>query len=123
NGPELLFQIAAGNVSTPTLLNLVLGLLVRSAQFLKCASGASFLPRLFAHSLYDADSKLASCLEVAEWIGGSRTDLESVLFKEADCLIAPRIDETLAEIRSRLLINTQLLSYGHARGYRCAAQR
>jgi hypothetical protein len=53
HGPELIFQIAAGNVPCPALLNIVLGILVRSAQFVKCASGASLLPRLFAHSLYE----------------------------------------------------------------------
>src|SRR5947208_2618119 len=41
NGPELLFQIAGGNVPNPTLLNIVLGLLLRSAQFVKCTTGAS----------------------------------------------------------------------------------
>ena len=48
-GPELLVHIAAGNIPSPTLMSMVLGLLVRSAQFVKCASGTSLLPRLFAH--------------------------------------------------------------------------
>src|SRR5438552_8420500 len=108
NGPELLFQIAAGNVSTPTLLNLVLGLLVRSAQFLKCASGASFLPRLFAHSLYEADPKLGACLEVAEWRGGN-LDLEKSLFAEADCVTTTGTDETLAAIRAQLPVRARFL--------------
>ena len=47
------------------------GLLVRSAQFVKCAERASLLPRLFAHSLYEADPKLGACLEIAEWRGGN----------------------------------------------------
>jgi len=112
NGPELLFQIAGGNVPNPTLLNIVLGLLLRSAQFVKCPTGASLLPRLFAHSLYESDSKLASCLEIAEWRGG-RADLEDALFGEADCVIALGSDETLAAIRSRLPIKTRFLGYGH----------
>src|SRR5216117_2720858 len=72
-GPELLVHIAAGNIPNPTLLSIVLGLLARSAQFVKCARGTSLLPRLFAHSFYEAAPKLVSCLEIAEWRGGDVT--------------------------------------------------
>jgi len=60
--PEFLVHITAGNLPNPTLASVVLGSLVRSAQFVKCASGTAFLPRLFAHSIYEADSKLGACL-------------------------------------------------------------
>ena len=70
NGPELLVHITAGSIPNPALMSIALGLLLRSAQFVKCASGAAFLPRLFAHSLYEAEPKLAACLEIAEWRGG-----------------------------------------------------
>ncbi len=111
-GPELLAHITAGNIPSPTLLSIVLGLLVRSAQFVKCASGTSFLPRLFAHSLYEADPKLASCLEIAEWRGGESA-LEAALFAEADCLTATGSDEALAAIRQRLPRRAKFLGYGH----------
>lgn len=111
-GPELLVHITAGNVPSSTLLSIVLGLLVRSAQFVKCASGASFLPRLFAHSLYEADPKLAACLEIAEWRGGN-TVLEEALFAEADCVTATGSDETLGEIRYHLPLRIRFLGYGH----------
>jgi hypothetical protein len=86
-------------IPNPTLTSIVFGLLTRSAQFVKCASGASFLPRLFAHSIYEADPKLGACLEIAEWRGGN-LDLENALFAEADCVTATGSDETLAEIRA-----------------------
>ncbi len=73
-GPELMAHITAGNLPCPTLMSIVLGMLARSAQFVKCASGTSFLPRLFAHSIHQADSKLAACLEIAEWRGKNNTD-------------------------------------------------
>jgi len=111
HGPEFLVHIAAGNVPNPTLMSLTLGLLTRSAQFVKCASGASFLPRLFAHSLYAADRKLGSCLEIAEWPGG-QVALEEVLFAEADCLTATGSDETLAAIRVRLAAKVRFLGHG-----------
>ena len=111
-GPELLVHVAAGNIPNPTLMSLTLGLLTRSAQFLKCASGSAFLPRLFAHSIYEADAKLGACLEIAEWRGG-HADLESALFAEADCVTATGSDETLAAIRARLPVRTRFLGYGH----------
>jgi hypothetical protein len=110
-GPEFLLHIAAGNIPNPTLMSLTLGLLTRSAQFVKCASGASFLPRLFAHSIYELDRKLASCLEIAEWRGGN-LDLENALFAEADCVTATGSNETLAAIRTRLPMKKRFLGYG-----------
>jgi hypothetical protein len=138
-GPELIAHITAGNLPCPTLMSVVLGMLARSAQFVKCASGTSFLPRLFAHSIHQADSKLAACLEIAEWRGQTNSnpetkkispspsmeerrpisarivgeELTSALFDEADCVTATGSDETLAAIRRRLSPRTKFLGYGH----------
>jgi hypothetical protein len=111
-GPEFLVHITAGNIPNPALTSIVLGLLTRSAQFVKCASGSAFLPRLFAHSIYDADPKLGACLEVAEWRGGN-VALETALFAEADCVTATGSDEVLAAIRPQLPVSTRFLGYGH----------
>lgn len=111
-GPEFLVHIAAGNIPNPTLTSMVLGLLTRSAQFVKCASGTSLLPRLFAHSIYEADAKLGACLEVAEWRGGNAA-LETALFEHADCVTATGSDETLAAIHAQLPTRTRFLGYGH----------
>jgi hypothetical protein len=111
-GPLLLAHIAAGGLPNPAFMSIVLGLLTRSAQFLKCASGAAFLPRMFAHSLYEADAKLAACLEIAEWRGGS-APLEEALFREADCVTATGSDESLAHIRAWVPARTRFLGYGH----------
>ena len=110
-GPGLLVHIAAGNLPNPALMSLTLGLLTRSAQFMKCASGAALLPRLFAHSIYDLDHKLGACLELAEWRGGD-VALETALFAGADCVTATGSDETLLAIRSRLPAKTRFLGYG-----------
>ena len=112
NAPEFQVHITAGNIPNPTLTSIVFGLLTRSAQFVKCASGAAFLPRLFAHSIYEADPKLGACLEIAEWRGGN-LDLENALFAEADCVTATGDDETLAAIRARLPIKVRFLGHGH----------
>jgi hypothetical protein len=110
-GPDFLVHIAAGNIPNPALMSLTLGLLTRSAQFVKCASGSSFLPRLFAHSIYEANPKLGACMEIAGWRGGNR-ELEAALFAEADCVAATGSDETLASIRQRLPVTIRFLGYG-----------
>jgi hypothetical protein len=110
-GPQLLAHIAAGNMPNAILLAMVLGLLARSAQFVKCASGQAFLPRLFAHSLYHAEAKLGACLEVAEWKGGAES-LESALFAEADCVTATGSNDTLAAIQIRLPAHVRCVGYG-----------
>lgn len=112
HGPAFLVHVAAGNLPNPALMSLVLGLLTRSAQFMKCASGGSFLPRLFAHTIYEHDPKLGACLELAEWRGGNLA-LENVLFAAADCLTATGSDESLNAIRARLPVKTRFLDYGH----------
>jgi hypothetical protein len=112
NGPRLLVHFAAGNLPCPTLMSIVLGLFARSGQFVKCASGTALLPRLFAHSLYQAEPKLGACLEIAEWKGG-RLELEQALYLEGDCITATGSDETLAEIRRHLPAHTRFLGYGH----------
>jgi len=112
NGPEFLVHFTAGNLPNPTLMAMILGLLTRSAQFVKCASGTALLPRLFAHSLREVEPKLGACLEVAEWRGGSSA-LESALLAEADCVTATGTDETLTAIRQRLPGKTRFLGYGH----------
>jgi hypothetical protein len=109
--PALLVHIAAGNLPNPTLMSMILGVLARSAQFVKCASGTSLLPRLFAHSLYDAERKLGSCLEVADWAGGNEA-LEKALFDEAACVTATGSDETLATIRQKVPSTTRFLGFG-----------
>ena len=110
--PALLVHIAAGNLPSPTLMSIVLGVLVRSAQFVKCATGATLLPRLFAHSLYEAEPKLGACLEIAEWPGGDHT-LTDALFNEADCVTATGSDRVLAAVSLRLPARTRFLGYGH----------
>ncbi|MCX7721581.1 MAG: hypothetical protein N2379_00770 [Verrucomicrobiae bacterium] len=111
-GPELIVHVAAGNLPAPALAGMVFGLLVRAAQFVKCASGAAFFPRLFAHSIYAADPKLGSCIELAEWPGGN-TALEQALFSHADCVTATGSDEAIAAIRQLVPGHARFVGYGH----------
>lgn len=111
-GPALLAHITAGNLPNPTLMCIVLGLLLRAAQFVKCATGAAFLPRIFAHSIYAADPKLGACIELAEWPGG-RTELEQTLFSHADCVTATGNDNTIAALKQLVPPSVRFVGYGH----------
>ena len=110
--PELLAHIGAGNLPVPAMTSLLLGLLIRSAQFMKCGTGASFFPRLLAHSLVDTEPSLAAALELAEWRGGA-TALEDALFNEADAVTATGDDDTLALLQSRVPRRARFIGYGH----------
>lgn len=111
--PSFIVHIAPGNIPSPGLHSLTLGVLLRSAQLLKCSSlpGAALLPRLFAHSLYDADSKLGSCLEIAQWRGG-RAELEQAVCAEADCVTVTGSDEALESIRKLVPSSARFVAYG-----------
>ncbi|MEO6183271.1 MAG: acyl-CoA reductase [Verrucomicrobiota bacterium] len=111
-GPELLAHITGGSIPNPVLTSIIFGLLTRSAQFVKCASGSSFLPRMFAHSIYETEPKLGACLEIAEWKGGNEI-LENALFSEINTLTATGSDETLETIRRRLPPKVRLIGHGH----------
>lgn len=110
-GPELLVQILPDGPPESTLLPVIRGLLVRAAQFVKCAPGNAFLCRLLAHSLREVDPKLASCLEVAEWVGG-REDLETPLFEEADTVTLTGRTATVEAVQRRLPSSVRFLSCG-----------
>ena len=111
-GPELIAHVAAGNLPSSALMSLVLGLLLKSAQFMKCGRGATFIPWLFAHSLADLEPKVGGCLELANWPGGT-LELEAALFAEADCVTAQGDDGTLAELRRRMPGRSRFVGYGH----------
>jgi hypothetical protein len=121
-GPELIAHFAAGNLPVPAFMSLILGLLVRSAQFMKCARGTAFLPRLLAHSLYQIEPKLGACLEIADWRGGNQP-LESILLTEADCVTATGSDETLLTLRQQIPLKTRFLGYGHRLSFAYVSHR
>ncbi|HYE32919.1 MAG TPA: acyl-CoA reductase [Methylomirabilota bacterium] len=111
-GPELLVHVTGGQLPNPPLTSMVFGLLIRSAQFVKAASQTSFIPRLFAHSLYRLEPKLGACLEIAEWKGGNAA-LEKELFSQADCVTATGSNETLTAIRAQTPGRVRFVGYGH----------
>jgi len=110
-GPELLALIIASNMPCLAIMSMIHGLLVKSAQFVKCPNGSGFIPKLFAHSLYDAHPKLGSCIELASWEGGDSA-LDQAIFNESDCVVATGTNETLESVRSRVHSHQRFVGYG-----------
>ncbi|MDC0325761.1 hypothetical protein OAM01_03280, partial [bacterium] len=111
-GSELILHITGGTLPNGVFTNIILGILTKSAQLVKCASNAAFLPRMFAHSIYDTDPKLGACLEIAEWSGGDEA-MEEAVYSEANLVTAMGSDKTIACIRKRLSPQIRFLGYGH----------
>ena len=111
-GPELVGHITAGCVPNAAFMAIVLGLLTRSAQFIKCSRGGSFLPRVFLHSLYGSEPKLGACIEMAEWRGGSAA-LEQALFAQCEAVTATGTDEAVEAVRRALPPRVRFAGYGH----------
>ena len=114
-GPELLVHLTAGNLPNPALFSIILGLITRSAQIVKCPRDASLLPRLFAHSLAATESKIGACLELVTWSHDewNARELEDMLFSEAACVTATGSDTMLSEVRPRIPSRTRFIGYGH----------
>lgn len=111
-GPELVGHITAGCVPNAAFMAIVLGLLTRSAQFIKCARGGAYLPRLFLHSLYGSEPKLGACIEIAEWRGGSG-GLEEALFAQCEGVTATGSDEAVEAVRRALPPRVRFAGYGN----------
>lgn len=112
HGPSLIGHIGAGRIPNSTIMSLVTGFLVRSSQFFKCSQKAVFFPRLFAHSLYDMEPKLAACLEIAAWPGGTEA-LELPLFQKADAISFLGSDKSLASALERIPKQTSVHQHGN----------
>ena len=93
HGPQLIAHVAPGNLPAPIFQSIAFWLLLRSAQFVKCASGKSLLPRLFGHSLHYVDPGLALGARDRGMGRGNET-LEGGTVQGEDCIVATGSDET-----------------------------
>lgn len=111
-GPRLTAVISSGNVPGAALPSVVQALLLKSPCLVKTAAAEPFLLPLYAQSLAEESPEIAEALAVLHWRGGSE-ELESVLLREVEALIAYGSDVTLQSLRSRAPLRTRFLGYGH----------
>ena len=111
-GPDCLLHIWAGNVPGLPLWSLISGLLVKAGNIGKVSSSEPLFASLFIELLVEIEPKISDCLAVLWWEGGT-TDLENILLKNADVVLAYGDNTTIKQIQDRTPITTRYLSYGH----------
>lgn len=110
-GPELAFQIFAGNIPGVAVTSLVRTLLVKAAMLGKAASGDPLLPVLFAQLLARVAPGLGECLAVCYW-PGSATALHGAALREAELAVVYGGGETVQAVRGLLPPGVRLVEHG-----------
>lgn len=103
--------LLAGALPTPSLLQLIAPLLLRSPVLARCAAHDPATPRALANSLRAADAELAACLEVVDFARGDTAALAA--FASADCVVATGADETVAAVAELAAPPRRFVGYGH----------
>ncbi|WP_305023660.1 acyl-CoA reductase [Paenibacillus lacisoli] len=111
-GPELIFHVFAGNVPGVQLWSLVMGILVKSANFGKTSAAEPLLPVLFSRTLAEVNPAWARLLAVLPWKGGSE-ELERAAAGAAEAVVVYGSDHTVRSIEALLPPHARLLRYGH----------
>ena len=111
-GPDCLLHIWAGNVPGLPLWSLISGLLVKAGNIGKVSSSEPLFASLFVKLLIEIEPKLSDCLAILWWESGT-TDLENILLKNADVVLAYGDNNTIKQIQDRTPITTRYLAYGH----------
>jgi len=120
-GPPLIAQIFSGNIPNSSVVSLVCGLLVKSANFCKASSRDPLFSTLYLASLHEIDPDLASCVQIQRWKGGDAA-LESALFEEANLVLAYGDDSSLHAVKSLLPPGKRFLGFGHKIGFAIACR-
>lgn len=112
-GYPLIGHVVAGNTPLLAWVSVIRALLVRSASFVKLPSGpAGEWGRLFGQALADVSPKLAECVRLAQWPGGT-TELNAALCTGVDLVLAHGSDDTLRALHSLCPADKPFLGYGH----------
>lgn len=110
--PRLSVFIFAGVIPTPMIFDIFLGLLLKSAIFVKSPSRSPLFPMLLARSIEKVNLALGRCIAAFWWPGGEK-NLEKILFKKADLIHGYGNDETIKKIRPQIPRSKIFLSFGH----------
>jgi hypothetical protein len=111
-GPELLFHVFSGNVPGVQLWSLIMGILVKSANFGKTSLAEPLMPVLFIRSLAEVDERLADCMAVLPWKGGT-VELELPAIHAAEAIAVYGSDRAVEAVRSHVPQHKTFLRYGH----------
>lgn len=116
-GPELLLHSWAGNVPALALWSFVCGLLVKAGNIGKLPTAEPLFAGWFAQLLAEVHPPWADCFAVVWWRGAGEDAGASVLYEQADMVLAYGGNAALDAIRRRLPVTTRFLPHGHKLGF------
>lgn len=106
-------HVIAANTPLLAWVSIIRALLVRSASLVKLPSGpAAEWGRLFHRTLTDVSPRLAACVYLAQWPGGT-SELDAALCRSADLVMAHGSDETIGTLKALCPSGTPFVGYGH----------
>jgi hypothetical protein len=110
------FHIFSGNVPGVAVTSLIRSLLVKSATLGKTAAGEPLLPVLFAEQLARVAPRIATCVGVTYWPGGT-AELEDVAINAADAVVVYGGEASVQAIQAHaankhIVVHGPRLSFG-----------
>ncbi|MCX7914840.1 MAG: hypothetical protein N3A53_00860, partial [Verrucomicrobiae bacterium] len=111
-GPRVIAQFLAGNVPSPGIVSLCIGLILRAGNLVKLSSHDPVFPALFLESVRAVDPDLASCAVALSW-PRTETAVTQAALAAADAIIAYGDDFTLRALKQMAPSSAVFLGYGH----------
>jgi hypothetical protein len=109
-GPTVIAHIMSGNIPALSASSIVSSLAVGSCALVKAARSDRVFPRLFADSIAHVAPELGACVAAVYWSGGA-TEIEELVFREADLVVAFGGDASIAAMRARA--RRRFIGHGH----------
>lgn len=109
----VVFHVTAGNVFLGCIDSLLMGFLTKNVSILKLSSENQIFPAIFAESLLEADpERVISDKYAMIYFPGGRRDLEDVVKKSVDGIVAWGGEEMVKSYKQGLASGVRLLEFG-----------
>lgn len=110
-GPRIAYHVFSGNVPGIAVTSIVRSLLVKAGTIGKTASGEPVLPVLFARALHAVAPRIADCLAITYWPGGTES-LEEMALDAADVVVVYGGEKAVRSIVQRAHGGTRVVDHG-----------
>jgi len=114
-GPDIITNIFAGNVPALPIISLTRGLLVKSANLGKVASGEPLFAHLYLESIAEEDKKKKKTIALGYWVGGDE-EMERLAF-DVPIVVAYGGPQAIQQISKKVGPETRFVPYGHKLGF------
>lgn len=111
-GPQTIFNVFSGNIPGLQIWPLIMGTLVKAASLGKTSMAEPLLPVLFVQTLAQINPRLADCMAILPWKGGTQS-LESVAATQTGATIVYGSDKAVGSIQPLVPSSKPFLHYGY----------